>query len=67
MTANVTVCCNYACLTREAEVAFEMALRLSNRREGIHAFNNFDHAFLAFALLAAGRGHIDAHGFSVIE
>ena len=44
-----------------------MVLRLGHRRERAHPFHDFDHALFAFALLAAGGGHVDAQGFGVIE
>src|SRR5580700_6153138 len=44
-----------------------MTLRFSNWREKAHAFNDLDHALFAFALLAAGGGHVNGQRLSVIE
>jgi hypothetical protein len=67
MAANVAIRGGDAGLTRQSKVAFEMALRFGHLRQGAHSFNDFDHALFAFALLAAGCGHIDPHGFGEIE
>jgi hypothetical protein len=67
VAANLALCASYEGLARQAKIALQMAFRLGNRREGIHPFNHFNHALFAFALLAAGRGHVDAQGLGVIE
>ena len=67
MTANVPLCASDVCLTRQAKIALQMKLRLGKRRKGTHPLNHFDHALFALALLAAGSGHIDAHGFGVVK
>jgi len=36
-------------------------------REAVHAFGDFDHAFLALALFAAGRRHPDSQRFGALE
>jgi len=51
----------------EAELVAQMALFRCGRGEAIHAFGNFDQAFPAFALFAAGSGDADAQGFGAVE
>src|SRR5580658_3383806 len=67
MAADMTLCGRDARLTRKAKAALQMALRLGKRRQRVHPFNHLNHALFAFALLAAGGRHFDAHSFGVIE
>jgi hypothetical protein len=55
------------CAAGEAELVAQMAFLGGGGREAIHAFGDFDQAFPAFALFAAGSGDADAQGFGAVE
>ena len=52
---------------RQAEILPQMRFLRRAWRKKFHAFGDFHEAFLAFALLAAGSGNLDAHHFRAIE
>jgi len=51
----------------EAEVVLKVSLLGAGGGEVLGAGGDLDDALLAFALLAAGRGDLDAEGFGAIE
>jgi len=56
-----------AALAGETEVTLEMSFRGGARSEKFRAASDFDEAFLALALFAAGGGHTDAERLGIIE
>jgi hypothetical protein len=58
---------NNAGAAGEAELVAQMTFLGCGGREAIHAFGDFDEAFPAFTLFAAGSGDVDAQGFGAVE
>jgi len=67
VTLDFTRICVDAGAAGEAEVVLKVSLLGTGSGEVLGAGGDLDDALLAFALLTAGRGDLDAEGFGAIE